>query len=462
MKERREIVNIKVDNLYPHPENPRKQIGDISEMVESVKKNGIMQNLTVIPVSSLKAEPEQQLKADEVSSNSHFHVLIGHRRLAAAKAAGLDEVPCRIVSEISLREQVSIMLEENMQRNDLTIYEQAQGFQMMLDLGETADTISEKTGFSKTTVYHRLNLAKLDTKILQGLEKDDAFQLSLKDLYELEKVQDVNKRNEILKEARSSNDISWKAKNAADAEKRQKFMEDIAPLMQAAGIKKAPKSVENERWNSKWDTLKEYNMNKELPEEINVKAQKTDELFYVQWGYDVCVIRKRQETKAETKADKERREKEQRRKELKQLAKQLQVKTKDYIRMIVEGKITPLKDTDILRKQILDAAIKRGINFYRSAIINFYTQKDGGYTEEEVKEAYAYFDRLTFNNQMLVVIWRNINESPSYITWIGEYVPEYAENHKATFDLLELYGFELEDEEKQLLDGTHDLYEKED
>lgn len=461
MNERKEIVNIKVDNLYPHPENPRKQIGDISEMVESVKKNGIMQNLTVIPVSSLKAEPEQQLKADEVSSNSHFHVLIGHRRLAAAKAAGLDEVPCRIVSEISLREQVSIMLEENMQRNDLTIYEQAQGFQMMLDLGETADTISEKTGFSKTTVYHRLNLAKLDTKILQGLEKDDAFQLSLKDLYELEKVQDVNKRNEILKEARSSNDISWKAKNAADAEKRQKFLEDIAPLMQVAGIKKAPKSVENERWYGKWDTLKEYNMHKELPEEINVKAKKTDELFYVQWGYDVCVIRKKQETKAETKVDKERREKEQRQKELKQLAKQLQIKTKDYIRMIVEGKIAPQKDTDILRKQILDAAIKQGFSFYRSSIINFYTQKDGGYTEEEAKEAYAYFDRLTFNNQMLVVIWRNINESPSYITWLGEYVPEYAENHKATFDFLELYGFELEEEEKQLLDGTHELYEKE-
>lgn len=46
------------------------------------------------------------------------------------------------------------MLEENMQRNDLTIYEQAQGFQMMLDLGETAETIAEKTGFSTSTIYY--------------------------------------------------------------------------------------------------------------------------------------------------------------------------------------------------------------------------------------------------------------------------------------------------------------------
>lgn len=461
MNERKEIVTINVENLYPHPENPRKQIGDISEMTESVKKNGIMQNLTVIPVNALHERVEMQTKADMISLKSDFYVLIGHRRLAAAKAAGLNEVPCRIISQISLREQVSIMLEENMQRHDLSIYEQAQGFQMMLDLGETADTISEKTGFSKATVYHRLNLAKLDAETLQSKEKDDSFQLSLKDLYELEKVQDVNKRNEILKEARSSNDISWKAKNAADEEKRQKFLEDIAPLMQAAGIRKAPKSVENERWSSKWDTLKEYKMNKELPEEIMVRAKKTDELFYVKWGYEVCVIRKKQEKKTETKADKERREKEQRRKELKQLAKQLQIKAKDYIRMIVEGTIVPQKDTEILRKQILDAAIKQGICFYRCNIISFYTQKDGGYTEEEVKKAYTYFDRLTFNNQMLAVLWRNISESPSYITWMGEYVPEYAKNHKATFDLLALYGFELEEEEKQLLDGTHELYEKE-
>ena len=57
------------------------------------------------------------------------------------------------------------MLEENIQREDLTVWEQAQGFQMMLDLGETEDTIADKTGFSKTTIKHRLNIAKLDQEI---------------------------------------------------------------------------------------------------------------------------------------------------------------------------------------------------------------------------------------------------------------------------------------------------------
>ena len=51
-------------------------------------------------------------------------------------------MPCIIKEGLSELEQLNIMMEENMQRNDLTIYEQAQGFQMMLDLGETAESIA--------------------------------------------------------------------------------------------------------------------------------------------------------------------------------------------------------------------------------------------------------------------------------------------------------------------------------
>ena len=93
------------------------------------------------------------------------------------------------------------MLEENMQRGDLTIWEQAQGFQMMLDLGETEDTIAEKTGFSKKTIRHRLNIAKLDSKTLMEKERQDGYQLTLTDMYELEKIKDIKTRNKILKES---------------------------------------------------------------------------------------------------------------------------------------------------------------------------------------------------------------------------------------------------------------------
>ena len=176
------IVTIGLEHIHPHPDNPRKDLGDLTELAESIKKNGIMQNLTVIPK---EGEPGEYI------------TIIGHRRSAAAKLAGVTEAPCRVVEGMTDKEQMSTMLEENMQRNDLTIWEQAQGFQMMLDLGETEDTIAEKTGFSKKTIRHRLNIAKLDSKTLMEKERQDGYQLSLTDLYELEKIKDVKTRDKI-------------------------------------------------------------------------------------------------------------------------------------------------------------------------------------------------------------------------------------------------------------------------
>ena len=102
-------------------------------------------------------------------------------------------MPCSVV-EMTEKEQISTMLLENMQRSDLSVSEQAQGFQLMLDLGETETTIAEKTGFSRNTVRHRLNLAKLDQETLTRREENKDFQLTLTDLYELEKVQDIKKK----------------------------------------------------------------------------------------------------------------------------------------------------------------------------------------------------------------------------------------------------------------------------
>ena len=126
------ISMIPVRELIHHPENPRKDLGDLTELTESIKKNGIMQNLTVVP-----SEREKDA----------YLVVIGNRRMEAAKMAGLEELPC-VISFMNHKEQIATMLEENMQRSDLSLYEQAQGFQMMMDLGYTQKEISDKTGFS--------------------------------------------------------------------------------------------------------------------------------------------------------------------------------------------------------------------------------------------------------------------------------------------------------------------------
>lgn len=455
------LVNIKVEQLYPHPDNPRKNLGDISELTESVKKNGIMQNLTVVPISALREEPEKQPDAEEISLKSDFHVLIGHRRLAAAKEAGLTEVPCKIVSRISKKEQVSIMLEENMQRNDLTIYEQAQGFQMMLDLGETAETIAEKTGFSKATVHHRLNIAKLDQKMLQKREKEESFQLSLKDLYELEKVKDIKTRNQILKDAYSSNQIAVKAKAAAQEEKRQAFIEKMKVMLEEEGIKPAPEKAKDERWTGKWETLKEYSTDEKLPEKISVKRKKSDELYYVRWCNYIHIIRKKEKEKGISAEEQRRKERDRKKKAIKALTKEMGNRMKDYIECIVTRIIVPIKETEELRSEILDVMIANDAFLRKNMIYKAIVKKEQySCTEEEKRRAEQEWENARFMERMLMLLENNIETNEELSDYQGCHRPDRAEKYWKISNLLEKYGWELEEEERKLLDGTHEFYEK--
>lgn len=195
------LVYLSVDALSPHPHNPRKELGDLTELANSIKEKGVMQNLTVVPGVR----------------DGCYTVIIGHRRLAAAKAAGLETVPCIIV-EMSYEEQIATMLLENMQRSDLTLYEQAQGFQMMIDFGETPASISKKTGLSESTVRRRVKLAELDQNTLK---KVSARQISIGDLDRLNEIEDEKERNRVLAHI-GTNNFESELKKAKDAQERQK------------------------------------------------------------------------------------------------------------------------------------------------------------------------------------------------------------------------------------------------
>lgn len=219
MNRKKSIVYLSRYQLEPHPDNPRKDLGDLTELRESIRQNGIMQNLTVIPTDD---------------TLEHFRILIGHRRFAASEGI-VNELPCVIVEDLTDREQVGIMLCENLQRNDLTFYEQGQGFQMMLDLGDTIDEISEKTGFSKSTVKHRVEIAKLPKKAIE----DNKFQLTIGDLIELEKVTDVKKREKILSDAWDSNNLKNRINQEIREQKIQKNLKQVKEWLKKCKVKKA-------------------------------------------------------------------------------------------------------------------------------------------------------------------------------------------------------------------------------
>lgn len=270
------IQDIAIEQLDIHPQNVRKVYTDIDELAESIKARGVMQNLTVVP------NPDKK---------DHYLVVIGNRRLTAARKAGLKTMPCSVV-EMTEKEQISTMLLENMQRSDLSVSEQAQGFQLMLDLGETETTIAEKTGFSRSTVRHRLNLAKLDQETLTRREENKDFQLTLTDLYELEKVQDIKKRNEILKTAVSSREIAWKAKQAVKEEKIKKNAQIVFEILEEKGVKAAPKRAKEERWTGKWKEITDIDLS-QWEDQTKIDLQDTkDQLYYYQYYDRVYVVKK--------------------------------------------------------------------------------------------------------------------------------------------------------------------------
>ena len=211
------MINLNIDTrkLKPHPKNPRLDLGDISELTASIRAKGILQPLTVV------AEDEDF---------ENYTIVIGHRRFAAAKAAHLVEVPCTLV-EMTEAEQVETMLMENMQRSDLTPYEEAQGFQMMMELGTSKSEISQKTGFSRTTIDHRLKLLELDQKEL----KDKSSQISMTELIMLEKIKDSETKNKLLREYKTpmqfKGDVDFAARKERAAERKKEVLVQVEDLI---------------------------------------------------------------------------------------------------------------------------------------------------------------------------------------------------------------------------------------
>jgi len=242
------IFQIPVSKIEPHPQNPRKDLGDLTELCDSIQRNGIMQNLTVVPLD------------DDMN---RFRCVIGHRRLAAAKKVGLFAVPVTIAQDMDEREQLATMIAENMQRADLTIPEQAQAVQMMLDLGEDFESIADRTGLSESTVRRRAKLAAYDQTALSKAFKRGA---SLFDLEKIEKIEDPELQAKCLAAAGTKSfDLEIdRAKRAINEKKQQERIVEV--------VKKLP-AEETDSVNGKhyagW--ISEYVLEKELSDDSKIE-----------------------------------------------------------------------------------------------------------------------------------------------------------------------------------------------
>ena len=101
-----QIKLINTSLIDPHPDNPRKNIGDVTDLAASIKTNGLLTPLSVVP------------------HGERYRVIAGHRRLAACKQAGIGYVPC-FVLQLNPLQQLEAMVTENCQREQLTALEEA-------------------------------------------------------------------------------------------------------------------------------------------------------------------------------------------------------------------------------------------------------------------------------------------------------------------------------------------------
>lgn len=442
------IIMLPIDTLHPHPDNPRKDVGNISELAESIKANGILQNLTVVPYFS---------PVHKRVISGLYTVIIGHRRLAAAKKAGLSELPCAIV-EMSEKEQLSTMLTENMQRVDLTVYEQAQGFQMMLDLGDTVEEIAVKSGFSTTTVRRRIKMMELDQNTLKEVSER---QLSLSDFDRLAKVENIKTRNKLLKEIGTFN-FDGAVTRAIREEHRKKVTPDAKKQIAALGLKELPIG---ERYTGKYEQIKSINMDNWHPEQ-GLGLKETDNVLYCMDNYGCLYFyRKRRKTATEKKAQeqiaKEKAIAEARAalREETAIAYELRQKFVQSLTVTQKTMLPLLRGAEI--GIVASAILYRSAD--RSPLLNLFgVDPDGAYSDVRrngVKAVcdYAETDRLP------TVIYAAFQDSKSngYVSARTNEWPKHEENLDldALYAWLALMGYEMSNDEKALQNGTHKLFQ---
>lgn len=241
-------IYIETSKLRQHPKNVRRTYDGIEELTASVKENGILQNLTVVP---------------DPATEGYYLVVIGNRRLLAARAAKLYKVPCRIAENMNEGEQIATMLLENMQRRDLNLIEESKGVQMTLDLGFDIDELSKKTGLSKKSLKERKKIADMELDYSE-IPEETMKQITLADMDKIAGIRDEDARQEILKTV-GSDDFTYNVTKQMNKERCELWRKCMTGLLKEKGAEEIFRSLPYGGYEHSEYYL-ESDREKELPE----------------------------------------------------------------------------------------------------------------------------------------------------------------------------------------------------
>ncbi|MEM7480332.1 MAG: ParB/RepB/Spo0J family partition protein [Acidobacteriota bacterium] len=147
---------IQLSMIEPDPLQPRKSMGELDELIQSIRDKGVLEPILVRPIADAD---------DADAQEASFRIVSGERRFRAAQAAGLYEIPA-IEMDLSEDEALEIALIENLQRKDLTPFEEAEGYRALAERHDyTHEAISEAVGKSRTVITESLSLLQIPPKV---------------------------------------------------------------------------------------------------------------------------------------------------------------------------------------------------------------------------------------------------------------------------------------------------------
>lgn len=204
--------------VRPHPRNVRRAIGDITELTDSIRAQGILQPLVVAPAAT----------------PGTYVLIVGHRRHAAATRAQLPSVPCMVRDDLADDvDQIEAMLAENLQRADLDAVEEGDAYQALLELDVTVKEIRAKTGRSTRTIRDRLKLAAAPESVR---DKVIARQVTIDDALALESFADDETAYNKLAPALGTKNWAWALRDAKTSRDAARTIADLRAALQAEGI----------------------------------------------------------------------------------------------------------------------------------------------------------------------------------------------------------------------------------
>ncbi len=182
----REVFDVSVGKIKPNPYQPRKTFDQkaLEELSESIKENGLFQPIL--------------LRETLVG----YEIISGERRYRASKLAGLKTIPA-IIYDYTDQQMMEVALVENIQREDLSIVEEARSYQSLIDnLGYTQEQLANKVGKSRSHVANIIRLLKLDEDILESVDKG---LLSMGHVKVLITIDDKKRQHQIVDQIISQN-----------------------------------------------------------------------------------------------------------------------------------------------------------------------------------------------------------------------------------------------------------------